>query len=113
MAQTVCVILGSSDRQQLEVIVTDRNRPKKHAERAQTLLATTQGEPVQRMATRLGVGRPMVWRWQQRFAEAGVDGLLRDKTRNSQASKGESLARTPSALDVPLHPDVRIMAERG
>jgi hypothetical protein len=23
----------------------------------------------------------MVWRWQQRFAEAGVDGLLRDKTR--------------------------------
>jgi Homeodomain-like domain len=22
-----------------------------------------------------------VWRWQQRFAEAGVDGLLRDKTR--------------------------------
>jgi hypothetical protein len=23
----------------------------------------------------------MVWRWQQRFAEEGVDGLLRDKTR--------------------------------
>ncbi len=23
----------------------------------------------------------MVWRWQQRFAEVGVDGLLRDKTR--------------------------------
>jgi hypothetical protein len=22
-----------------------------------------------------------VWRWQQRFAEAGVDGLLRDRTR--------------------------------
>jgi hypothetical protein len=22
-----------------------------------------------------------VWRWQQRFAESGVDGLLRDKTR--------------------------------
>jgi hypothetical protein len=22
-----------------------------------------------------------VWRWQQRFAEAGVEGLLRDKTR--------------------------------
>jgi transposase len=29
----------------------------------------------------LGVSRPSVWRWQQRFAEAGVDGLLRDKTR--------------------------------
>ena len=23
----------------------------------------------------------MVWRWQQRFAEEGIEGLLRDKTR--------------------------------
>jgi len=29
----------------------------------------------------VGVSRPTVWRWQQRFAEAGVEGLLRDKTR--------------------------------
>src|SRR5689334_5769983 len=27
------------------------------------------------------VSRPTVWRWQQRFAESGVEGLLRDKTR--------------------------------
>jgi len=33
------------------------------------------GGPVQRIATQLGVSRPMVWRWQQRFAEEGVDGL--------------------------------------
>ena len=33
------------------------------------------------MARRAGVSRPAVWRWQLRFAEAGVDGLLRDKTR--------------------------------
>ena len=39
------------------------------------------GDPVQRVAAQLGVSRPMIWRWQQRFAEAGVDGLLRDKTR--------------------------------
>ena len=30
----------------------------------------------------MDVSRPMVWRWQQRFAEAGPDGWLRDKTRN-------------------------------
>jgi hypothetical protein len=29
----------------------------------------------------VGVSRPMVWRWQQRFAEEGIEGLLRDKTR--------------------------------
>jgi transposase len=36
---------------------------------------------VQQVAAAVGVSRPSVWRWQQRFAEAGVDGLLRDKTR--------------------------------
>ena len=30
---------------------------------------------------RAGVSKPSVWRWQRRFMEAGVDGLLRDKTR--------------------------------
>ena len=36
---------------------------------------------MQHVATEVGVSRPMVWRWQQRFAEEGPDGLLRDKTR--------------------------------
>ncbi len=36
---------------------------------------------MQQVAAVVGVSRPMIWRWQQRFAEAGVDGLLRDKTR--------------------------------
>ena len=30
---------------------------------------------------RTGTSKTCVWRWQERFAEAGVDGLLRDKTR--------------------------------
>jgi hypothetical protein len=33
------------------------------------------------VAQRIGLSRPTVWRWQQRFAESGVEGLLRDKTR--------------------------------
>src|SRR5262249_35731199 len=33
------------------------------------------------VATAVNVSRPMVWRWQQRFAEEGPDGLLHDKTR--------------------------------
>jgi transposase len=35
----------------------------------------------QQVAHSIGVSRPTVWRWQQRFAESGVEGLLRDKTR--------------------------------
>ena len=29
----------------------------------------------------VGVSRPAVWRWQRRYAEEGIEGLLRDKTR--------------------------------
>lgn len=82
MGQTVCIILGASDRKRLQGIVADRNRQHKHIERARAMLASAElGRPVQRIALEVGVSRPMVWRWQQRFAEAGVDGLLRDKTR--------------------------------
>ncbi|WP_158802520.1 helix-turn-helix domain-containing protein [Acidisoma sp. L85] len=81
MAQTVCVIVSPSDRDRLEAVASDRNRPQKHAERASVILGSMAHGPVQRVAAELGVSRPMIWRWQQRFAEAGVDGLLRDKTR--------------------------------
>jgi len=81
MAQTVCVIVSPSDRARLDAIASDRNRPQKHAERARVVLASMAGDPVQRVAAQLGVSRPMIWRGQQRFAEAGVEGLLRDKTR--------------------------------
>ena len=65
----------------LEAVVADRNRQRKHVERAAVVLASAGSGPVRGVAEHVGVSRPMVWRWQQRFAEAGVDGLLRDKTR--------------------------------
>jgi transposase len=81
MAQTVCVIPSASDRERLEAIASDRRRPRKHVDRARVVLASVGGRAVQHVAELVGVSRPMVWRWQQRFAEAGVEGLLRDKTR--------------------------------
>ena len=81
MAQTTCVIISTADRERLQAIVGDRSRPQKHVERARIVLASADREPAQRVAQSIGVSRPTVWRWQQRFAEAGVDGLLRDKTR--------------------------------
>ena len=81
MAQTVCVVVSAGDRARLEAVVGDRSRQRKHVERVEVILSSIGGGPVQAVAERVGVSRPMVWRWQQRFAEAGVDGLLRDKTR--------------------------------
>src|SRR5208283_5095161 len=46
------------------------------------------------------VSKPCVWRWQRRFMEAGVDGLLHDKTRKpgkapiAEPVVGQLIART-------------------
>ena len=79
MAQTVCVIASAADRERLQAIIGDRNQPRKHIERARLVLASAEREPAQRVAAGVGVSRPTVW--QQRYAEVGVGGLLRDKTR--------------------------------
>jgi transposase len=81
MAQEVCVIVGTEDRARLAAIVDDRNRPLKHIQRADIILFSADRLPVLQVARRAGTSRPAVWRWQKRYAEAGVDGLLRDKTR--------------------------------
>ena len=81
MAQTVCILPPAEDRERLLAIVADRNRPFKHAQRARIILCSAERPPVLEVARRVGVSRPAVWRWQARYAEQGVDGLLRDKTR--------------------------------
>jgi hypothetical protein len=81
MAQTSCVILAPDDCERLTSIIADRNRPQKHVQRARIILHSDERLPVQEVARRARVSRPAVWRWQQRFAEEGVEGLLHDKTR--------------------------------
>ena len=65
-------VSGSEPPQTFEIAVTDKGPGIADPD------AILDGS--QQIATRLGVSRPMVWRWQQRFAEAGVEGLLHDKT---------------------------------
>jgi transposase len=81
MAQDVCVIVGAEDRARLAAVVGDRSRALKHVQRARIVLFSAEQLPVLEVARRAGLSRPAVWRWQRRFAEEGVDGLLRDKTR--------------------------------
>ena len=81
MAQTVSLLLSARDRVGLRDVIEDRGRPVKHVQRAQIVLASADHLPVLEIANRVGVSRPMVWRWQRRYAEEGLEGLLRDKTR--------------------------------
>jgi transposase len=81
MAQTVCILLFPEDRARLAAIIGYRNSAQKHVQRAQIILHSAEMRSVLDVARRSGVSRPAVWRWQQRYAEQGVAGLLRDKTR--------------------------------
>jgi hypothetical protein len=81
MRKDVEVRLGARDRERLEGVVADRNRAQKHVWRARIILATAEGCGTAEVMRRAGVSKPCVWRWQRRFMEAGVDGLLQDKTR--------------------------------
>jgi transposase len=81
MAQTVSIIVRGEDRARLAAVIADRNRPQKHVLRARIILLSADKLAVVEVARQAEISRPAVWRWQQRFAEEGVDGLLRDKTR--------------------------------
>ena len=99
MAQTLCPLVSAEDRSRLAAIVADRNRPQKHAARARIVLFSADRLEVAAVARQAGTSRPAVWRWQRRFAEAGVDGLLRDKTRKpGKAPLGDAVARRVVAL---------------
>jgi transposase len=99
MAQTVCPLVSAADRARLAAIVADRNRPQKHAARARIILHSAERLDVAGVAKRAGSSRPAVWRWQRRFAEAGVDGLLRDKSRKpGKPATADAVVRRVVAL---------------
>ena len=73
--------LSPEDRAWLERVAADRNTPQKHVWRVQIVLLSADGVGTMEIMRRTGQSKPTVWRWQERFAIEGVDGLLRDKIR--------------------------------
>lgn len=73
--------VSPDDRRRLEALVRDRNTPQNHVWRARIVLLTDDGLGTVAVMRETGKSKTCVWRWQERFAQEGVDGLLRDKTR--------------------------------
>jgi transposase len=84
MRKDVVVHASAADRARLEAVVANRNSPQKHVWRATIILLTADGIGTVEIMRRTGKSKTCVWRWQERFMAAGVDGLLRDKTRPSR-----------------------------
>ena len=93
MRTGISIAVSASDRLRLEAIVNDRNAAQKHAWRASIVLLSADGTGTHEIMRRTGTSKTCVWRWQERFAQEGVDGLLRDKTRPSRlAPLGSEMA---------------------
>jgi transposase len=86
MRQGISVDVNAADRARLEAVMADRNSPQKHVWRARIVLLTAEGSGTVEIMRRTGKSKTAVWRWQERFMTAGVDGLLRDKTRPSRVA---------------------------
>ena len=81
MRKDVVVDVSAADRARLEAIVADRNSPQKLVWRVRIILLTAAGLGTVEITRHTGKSKNCVWRWQERFMQAGVDGRLRDKTR--------------------------------
>ena len=113
----ICIHVSPANRARLEAIIKDRNSTSKAVWRAEIVVATADGLGTNAIMKRTGKSKPCVWRWQQRYVEEGVDGLLRDKTRApgkkplSAAVKRKVLAKTGSETPPnATHWSVRSMA---
>jgi transposase len=74
-------LVTSADRARLRAVVANRNSPQKHVWRAKIILLTAEGLGTNGIMRSTGRAKSVVWRWQERFMQEGMDGLPRDKTR--------------------------------
>jgi transposase len=84
MRTGISITLKPPDRRRLNALARDRNSPHKHVWRAEIVLLSADGIGTNEIMRRTGKSKTCVWRWQERFMEAGYNGLLHDKTRPSR-----------------------------
>jgi transposase len=87
MRPGVTFSITAADLDRLRVLVSDRNAAQKHAWRARIVLLSAERLGTNAIMRETGKSKTCVWRWQERFAAEGFDGLLHDKTRPSRIPK--------------------------
>lgn len=75
------IVLERKARTELERLLADGNTAQKIAKRAGIVLMTADGYGVMAIMREVGVSKTTVWRWQDYFAEAGVEGLIKGRSK--------------------------------
>jgi len=86
MRTGISITVKPSDRKRLKAILKNRNAAQKHVWRAEIVLLSADGLGTNEIMRRTDKSKTCVWRWQERFMQEGVAGLLRDKTRPSRVA---------------------------
>src|SRR3984885_5682963 len=87
MRTSVSLYVTTADLDRLRNLVSDRNAPQKHVWRGRIVLLTAEGLGTNAIMRETSKSKTCVWRWQERFAAEGFEGLLHDKTRPSRIPK--------------------------
>ena len=81
MLTGISFTVSSADRHRLARIIANPKSPQKHVWRARIIVASDDGLGTKAIMATTGKSKTCVWRWQKRFMDEGVGGLLYDKTR--------------------------------
>ena len=99
MRAGISITVSPAGRRRLRAVVNDRNAPQKHVWRCRIVGLTAEGVGTNQIMRQADKSKTRVWRWQERFAQEGFDGLLRGKTRPSRIKPlGDEAAAPIAAL---------------
>ena len=112
------ITLRRGDRSRLEQLVRSRTTAQRVVERAQIVLASAAGDAGSTICAQVGVSRPTVSRWLDRYDAEGAAGLTADRPRAgrpkrvSVADEAAIIARTvETAPPTGTHWSTRLMAQ--
>jgi transposase len=79
--------VSEHDREVLEALLRSGKTAQRVVLRASIILGAARGEANNSLAKQLGVSRPTILLWRNRYMRAGVDGLLKDAPRPGRRKK--------------------------
>ncbi|SPA23081.1 Transcriptional regulator, LuxR-family (fragment) [Cupriavidus taiwanensis] len=80
------ILLSEQERTELETLAA-AGSASRVAQRARIILLAASGEQNKTIAPKLGIGRAQVARWRERYAQAGVAGIVNDLPRGAPPVK--------------------------
>jgi transposase len=79
MRRAPTIVLDTATRQELEQLARSRSRPQRLTQRAQIILRAAAGIDNDTIGAELKITRQKAGRWRNRFAERGMDGILKEE----------------------------------